>query len=81
MTPREILDWPEFPPAAHELAAILQFGTSYELVEWLAWRLHEVSEQMAQEHKENVMIQKALVYSIEPEDQQEINRIGWQRIA
>ena len=47
--------------ATHELTAILQFGTSYELVEWLARRLQEVSERMAQEHKDQIMIQKSLV--------------------
>ena len=34
MIPNEVLGLPEFPLAAHELAMILQFGTSYELVEW-----------------------------------------------
>ena len=36
MTPREVLGLPDLPPATNELTAILQFGTSYELVEWLA---------------------------------------------
>ena len=39
MTPREALGLPELPPVAHEMVAIMQFGTSYELVEWLAQRL------------------------------------------
>ena len=47
MTAQEALGLPELPPATHELATILQFGTSYELVEWLACRLQEVSERMA----------------------------------
>ena len=37
--------------AAHESAAIMQFGTSYELVEWLAKRLTEVSARLAQDTK------------------------------
>ena len=45
-SPREALGFSEIPPAAHELATILQFVTSYELVEWLAHRLQEVSERM-----------------------------------
>ena len=44
MTPREALGLLELPPVAHELVAILQFRTSYELVEWLAYRLVKVSE-------------------------------------
>ena len=39
MTPREVLGLPKLPPTTHELVAIMQFGTSYELVEWLAQRL------------------------------------------
>ena len=73
---REATAFPEIPPVAHELAAILQFGTSYELVEWLAKRLQEVLEIMAQEHQDQIMIQKTLRGVVEPQDQQEIDRIG-----
>ena len=55
-TTREAHGFSDIPPAAHELAAILQFGTSYELVEWLARRLTEVSARLAQEHHDRVMI-------------------------
>ena len=47
-------------------------NTSYELVEWLAGRLHEMSDRMAQEHKDRIMIQKSLVGAVEPEEQQEV---------
>ena len=73
---REATAFPEIPPAAHELAAILQLGTSYELVEWLARRLHEVFERMAQEHRDQIMIQKTLRGTIDSQDQREIDRIG-----
>ena len=36
---RKTTAFPEIPQATHELATILQFGTSYELIEWLARRL------------------------------------------
>ena len=68
-TMREAVGFADIPPAAHELAAILQFGTSYELVEWLARRLQEVSERMVQEHQDQIMIQKSLYGAIEPEEQ------------
>ena len=77
-TVREATTFPEIPLAAHELAAILQFGTSYELVEWLARRLQEVSDRMAQEHQDQIMIQKTLRGTVDPQDQQEIDRIGRQ---
>ena len=76
MTPREALGLPELPPVAHEMVAIMQFGTSYELVEWLAQRLQEISEWLAQEHKDRVMILKSLIGVVEPKEQQELDRIG-----
>ena len=76
MTPREALALPELPPVA-----ILQFGTSYELVKWLAYRLQEFLEKLAQEHKDRIMIQKSLIGVVEPEEQQEIDRIGRRRNA
>ena len=81
MGPREALGFFEMPSAVHELVAILQFGTSYELVEWLAHRLQEVSERMAQEHKDRIMFQKSLIGVVEPEEQQEVNRTSQQRNA
>ena len=68
--------FPKISPAAHKLAAILQFGTSYELVEWLARRLQEVSKRMGQEDQDRIMIQKSLISVVEPEEQQEVDRIG-----
>ena len=35
----EATGFSEIPPATHELVAILHFGKSYELVEWLGRRL------------------------------------------
>ena len=75
-TVREAVGFADIPPAAHELAAILQFGTSYELVEWLARRLQEVSERMAQEQKDQIMIQKSLSGAVEPREQHELDQIG-----
>ena len=71
----------DIPAATHELAAIMQFGTSYELVEWLAKRLTEVSARLAQEHKDRVMIQKSLSGILEPREQAEVDRIGRKRNA
>ena len=76
---REAVGFSNIPPIAHELVAILQFGTSYELVEWLAPRLQEVLERMAQEQQ--IMIQKSLSGVVEPPEQQELDRIGRQRSA
>ena len=76
MTSKEVLGLPKLPPAAHELATIMQCGTSYELVEWLTQWLQEVLEFLAQEHKDRVMIQKSLIGIVEPKEQPEIKHIG-----
>ena len=81
MTVWEVTVFFEISPAARKLAAILQFGTSYELVDWLAKRLTEVVEWLAQEHKDRVMIQKSLSGVLEPEEQAEVDKIGRKRHA
>ena len=43
----DILAFTDIPPVAHEFAALLQAGTSYELVDWLAKRLQFAVEQLA----------------------------------
>ena len=80
-TVQEAMGFSDIPPAAHELAASLQFETSYELVEWLPRRLQEVSGRMAQEHKDQIMIQNSLIGAVELEEQAEVDRIGRQRNA
>ena len=44
VTPKEILLKLDTPPVLHEIAAILRFGTSYELVDWLGKRLQFASK-------------------------------------
>ena len=55
ISPSEVLSMPNIPPTAHEFATLLQFGTSYELVDWLAKHLQFASYQLAQEHKDREM--------------------------
>ena len=75
----KVLGLPDIPPVAHEFAALLQFDTSYELVDWLAERLQFASDLLAQEHKDQEMIQKAMLGDLELEEERELQRIGWQR--
>ena len=56
VAPKDILSMPDTPPVVHEITAILRFGTSYELVDWLAKHLQFASEQLAQEHKDKEML-------------------------
>ena len=43
VAPRDIFLKPDTPLAVHEIAAILRFGTSYGLIDWLAKRLQFAS--------------------------------------
>ena len=75
MSPNEVLGFPEIPTTTHEFVALLQFGTSYELVDWLTKRLQYASYILAQEHKDREEIQKIMLSVIEPEEVKELQRI------
>ena len=79
VAPRDILLQPDTPPVVHEIAAILRFGTSYELIDSLAKRLQFTLEQLVQEHKDREMIQMVMLGALEPVDEREVQRIGRQR--
>ena len=81
ISPNEVLGLPDIQPATHEFATLLQFGTSYELVDWLAKQLQFSSELLEQEHKDWEMIQNAMLGDLEPEEERELQRIGRQREA
>ena len=42
----EVLGYMDIPPGTHEMAAILQFGISYEMVEYLARQQVAVTAKM-----------------------------------
>ena len=46
----EVLKYPDIPDTAHEFGALLQFGTTFELMEFLAMQQIKVSQRMAEEH-------------------------------
>ena len=57
---KEVLSYLDIPPAAHKMAAILQFGTSFELVDYLARQQIVATAKMAEEHEDRQMIRRAL---------------------
>ena len=71
VSPNEILGIPDIPLVAHEIVAILCFGTTYELVDYLAKRLQFASNQLTQEHKDWEMIQYAMLSALESEEERE----------
>ena len=45
----EVLTYPDIPDTTHEFSALLQYGTTYELMEFLATQQIKVSQRMAEE--------------------------------
>ena len=64
-----VLRYPDIPAAAHELAAIMQFWMTYELV--------TATAKLAKEHEDKLMVQRALAGDIE--NNKALNRIGKKR--
>ena len=46
----EVMAYPEIPYMAHEFGARLQFGTTFELMEFLAQQQLTLTQHMAEEH-------------------------------
>ena len=61
---------------AHESGALFQFGTTYELMEFLVTQQIKVSQRMVEEHAEQQMIQRAIVGLVEPKKELALSKIG-----
>ena len=72
----EVMAYPEIPDVAHEFAARLQFGTTFEVMEFLARQQIKLSQRMADEHAEMQMIQRTLSGTTEREDEHALYKIG-----
>ena len=63
------MKYPDIPDTTHEFGTLLQFGTTYELMEFLTTQQIKVSQRMAKEHAEQQMIERALTRTAESEDE------------
>ena len=79
MAESEVLKYPDIPDTTHEFNALLQFGTTYELMEFLAVQQIKVSQRMAEKHAEQQMIEHALTRTAESDDEGLLARVGRQR--
>ena len=77
----EVLAYPDIPDTAHEFDALLQFGTTFELMEFLASQQIKVSQWMVEEHAERQMIERTLTQMAESDDEEQLARVGRQRNA
>ena len=68
MAPNKVVGLLDKPPAAYEFATLLQFNTSYELIDCLAKQLQHASDMLTREHKDREMIQKSMLSIIKPEE-------------
>ena len=72
----EVLKYADIPDMTHEFGALLQFGTTYELMEFLATQQIKVSQRMAEEHAEQQMIERALPRTAESDYEGPLPKIG-----
>ena len=72
----EVLKYPDITDMAHEFSALLQYGTAYELMEFLVTQQIKVSQSMAEEHAEQEMVERALTRTMESEDEGPLAKVG-----
>ena len=72
----EIMAYPDIPDVAHEFVAQLRFGTTFELMEFLAQQQLTLTQRMADEHVDMQMIQRAIAGSVERTEECALNKIG-----
>ena len=72
----DILGYKDLLVEAYEFSALLQLGTTYELMEFLARAQVVVEARMADEHVECKMIQRALAGELEPQEDRALQKIG-----
>ena len=72
----EVMAYPEIPDVTHEFTARLQFGTTFELMEFLAQQQTTLSRRMAEEYADMQMIQRALAGTAEQTDERALEKIG-----
>ena len=71
----EVLGYKDLPVEAYEFGALLQLGTMYELMDFLARAQVVVAARMAEEHAETKMIECALTGELEPHEDQALQKI------
>ena len=57
---KEVMAYPEIPDVVHEFATRLQFGSTFDVMEFLAEQQIKLSQRMVDEHAEMQMIHCAL---------------------
>ena len=75
------MGYPDIPDVAHEFAARLRFGTTFELMQFLAQQQLTLTERMAEEHADMQMIQRALAGSVDRTEERALGKIGRLRNA
>ena len=81
MTQYEVVAYPKIPDVMHHFAVRVQFGTTFEVIEFLSGHEIKLSQRMVEEHVEKQMIQCALEGTAEREDERALDKIGQMRNA
>ena len=77
----EIMAYPDILDVAHEFAAPLRFGTTFELMEFFAQQQLTLTQRMADEHADMPMIQCAIAGTVERKEERALDKIGRRRNA
>ena len=72
----EVMAYPKISDVAHEFVAWLQFGTTFEVIEFLAGQQIKLSQCMAEEHAKMQMLQRVLAGTAERKDERTLDKIG-----
>ena len=72
----EIMAYPDIPDVAHEFVARLLFGTTFELMEFLAQQQLTLTQRMSDEHADMHMIQRALAGTAERTEGRALDKNG-----
>ena len=67
--------YPDIPDVVHEFAARLRFGTTFELMEFLAQQQLTLTQRMADEHAGMQMIQRAIAGFVERTEECALDKI------
>ena len=60
----------------YKFSDLLQLGTTYEIMDFLACTQVVAAARMAEEHEETKMIQRAHIGDLEPQEDRALHEIG-----
>ena len=76
----KVMTFKDMPVESYELDVILQHGTTYEQINFLAHPQVVVAARMVQDHAEQWLVQRALANKLESNEQPQLQKIGQKHV-